>query len=367
MQAKNKRHSPKSSPALGGLKTKHHIVAGLEAELLRRVRTDESMSRVELARRLKLAPSTVSIYVDRLIDDGFLVEKEKVERAFGRPPKALGLHPDGGHFIGIDFEARNIMATAVDFSQKPIKRAKEKIQASDTVDVILGKIDKAICQVRASERALLAIGIGVPGSIDHEKGVALHYRHIAGWDNIPLAEQIGRRFSVPVFLENNIRSMALAELWFGEGRGVDNFICIGVRSGVGAGIIIGGHLYRGSQNLAGEIADWPCSAGRGRQSFTRLEDIVSMRAIENGSFENAARMLGLALAQLNYAFNPEKIILAGAITAFGQPFADQVKQGMSHFSDSLPAPNIVNSSLGDFNGALGAAALAVHHWKPVRK
>lgn len=370
LQAKNKKRSQSaavkiSTPSSSPLKIKHHLVAGLEAELLRRVRADETMSRVELARKLRLAPSTAGIYVDRLIADGFLVEKEKVTRDFGRPPKALGLNPDGGRFVGVDFEARNIMATAVDFSQKPIEQHHGFIQASDSVDAILKKIEKAIEEVTADDkRKVLGIGIGVPGSVDHERGIALHYRHIAGWDNIPLAERLSRRFRVPIFLENNIRSMALAELWFGQGRGVENFICVGVRSGVGAGIIIDGHLYRGANNIAGEIADWPCATDKG---FARLEDIVSLRTIKNGDLEDAARTFAEVLIQLNFAFDPARIILAGAITSLGDDFLRRLQQHIGEFSNSPDSLKIVHSTLGDFNGALGAAALAVHQWKPVRK
>ena len=370
-KTKGRKQVRDSSPRL---RIKHHVVAGLEAELLRRVRADQSMSRVELARKLNLAPSTVSIYVDRLIAEGFLVEKEKVLRDFGRPPKALGLNPEGGRFIGVDFEARNIMATAVDFSQTPLKQFRETIQAGDSVETILKKIEHAIHEVAAGdERKILGIGIGVPGSVDHARGIALHYRHIAGWDNIPLADRLHDRFHAPVFLENNIRSMALAELWFGEGRGAQNFICIGVRSGIGAGIIINGHLYRGTHNVAGEIADWPCivfdktKCAADLTPLARLEDIVSMRTIKNGDLENAARTFAIVLAQLNLAFNPSKIILAGAITRLGDDLLKLLKADLAEISSSLELPKVVNSTLGDFNGALGAAALAVHQWKPVRK
>src|SRR2546421_12996255 len=97
------------------LKIKQKAVANLEAELLRRVRANEGLSRVELARELHLAPSTVGAYVDRLISEGFLSERQKAERDFGRPPTLLGLNPGGGRFIGVDFEAQNIMANVVDF------------------------------------------------------------------------------------------------------------------------------------------------------------------------------------------------------------------------------------------------------------
>jgi N-acetylglucosamine repressor len=367
MSLQGKNRKSESLPVR--LKIKQDVIAGIEAELLRCVRSDQSMSRVELARRLTLAPSTVSIYVDRLIAQGFLLEKEKVERDYGRPPKALGLNPQGGRFIGIDFEARNLMATVIDFSQRPIKQYRDSILVSDSVEMILKKIEKAISQLLGeTKQKALAIGVGVPGSIDNEKGVALHYRHIKGWNNIPLAEQLCQRFGIPVFLENNIRSMALAELWFGQGRGENNFICVGVRSGIGAGIVLDGHLYRGVNNLAGEIADWPCpDSSSGKHSMLRLEDVVSLRAIKKGDTEAAAEVLATVLLQLNLAFNPAKIILAGAMTTFGGEFLKLIQDHLKTISGSSEAPQVVNSQLGDFNGALGAAALAVHNWKPACK
>ncbi len=378
----------------------------MEGDLLRRVRAQEGLSRIELARSLNLAPSTVGIYVDHLIEEGFLSEGKRVGREFGRPPTALGLNAQGGRFIGVDFEARNIMATSVDFSQKPLKQFHDTITESDSVDHILDKIEHAIREVKADDtRRVLAIGVGVPGVIDPETGVARQYKHIRGWHNIPLVSRLTERFGVPVFLENTIRSMALAELWFGQARGLKDFICLGMRSGIGAGIIVDGHVYHGSNNLGGEIGDWPCApvGARGEAvpgPMQTLEEIASLRGIQtllasNGNshpahaqlaadfslahllkaardgdqlilahLERMAVTLGLVVSQLNRAFNPGKIILAGVFPAFGTSFLEKVRQSFREFSRSDDLPRLVLTDLGEFNGALGAAALAVHEWKP---
>ena len=81
--------------------------------------------------------------------------------------------------------------------------------------------------------------------------------------------------------------------------------------------------------------------------------------------ETVASTLGLVASQMNRAFNPDKIILAGAFPAFGAAFFNSVKQGFQEFSRSEDLPPLVVSDLGEFNGALGAAALAVHEWKPI--
>ena len=380
-------------------KIKHETIAHLEGDLLRRVRAQAGLSRVELARDLNLAPSTVGIYVDHLIAEGFLTESKRVGSEFGRPPTALALNPQGGRFIGVDFEARNIMATSVDFSQKPLKQYHGTITAADSIEVILAKIEHSIDEVLTEDgRCVLAIGVGVPGVIDPVHGVARQYKHIRGWSHIPLARRLSQRFGVPVFLENNIRSMALAELWFGQGRGLEDFICLGMRSGIGAGIIVDGHVYHGSNNLAGEIGDWPCADGEAGEGVSTLEGIASLRGIqaalssggaaqmasEGEEFgveqlvraaqegdervrlllDRAAKKLGLVISQLNRAFNPGKIILAGSFPAFGGAFLDRLRECFQEASRSADLPPLAVSDLGEFNGAIGAAALAVHQWKP---
>ncbi|HEY5910643.1 MAG TPA: ROK family transcriptional regulator [Verrucomicrobiae bacterium] len=410
MLTENKLQSRGARPAKR-FKIKRDTIANQQADLLLRVRAKEGLSRVDLARILNLAPSTVGIYVDHLVEEGFLFEGKAAERDFGRPPTILALNPRGGRFIGVDFEARNIMATAVDFSQRPLRQFHDTIAAAEPVDKILGKIEHAIETVMAGDdRKVLAIGIGVPGLIDPAKGVALSYKHIKGWENVPLVSRLSERFGVPVFVENTIRTMALAELWFGQGRGLRNLICVGMRSGLGAGIIIDGQVYHGADNRAGEIGDWPCAlpgdGGVGRSAsgpaYLRLEEIASLQSLRDrlaatsgsrggapgarsaeapveallqaaragdavvlGFLDRVAGAFGLVLNQLHCSFNPEKIILAGALTDFQEVFFKRLEQSLRVFAPPSGPPLVVNSHLGAFNGALGAAALAVHEWKPV--
>src|SRR5690606_12478264 len=113
----------------------------------------------------------------------------------------------------------------------------------ESVDQILQKIEEAIqTAIRNSRLPLLGIGVGVPGVIDSQRGVASHYESVSGWENVPITERLTRKFKVPVHLENNIRSMAMAELWLGQGLGLRNFVCFGVRIGIGVGIFINGEL-----------------------------------------------------------------------------------------------------------------------------
>jgi predicted NBD/HSP70 family sugar kinase len=398
-------------------------IANLESEILKRVRARPGLSRVGLARKLQIAPSTVGSYVGRLIAEGFLVESvaqpESGEVEVGRPPTALRLNPDGGQFIGIDFEARNIMAMSVDFSDTPIKHVHEEIQESDTVPQILQKIERAVTAVLPGNQSrLLAIGIGVPGLVDPVKGIALEYKYIRNWRQVALTEPLAKKFGVPVYLENTIRCMALAEMWFGQGRGEDNFLCLGIRSGIGAGLVAGGNLIRGSVWRAGEVGRWrfPWPKSSLTRLFTQdsaqqgpeveLQDAASVRAVlaaleraRQGRektvlssqpeplvfgdvvraaqqrdaltvhvLELVGRMLGQAVSQLALALNPSRVILAGPLTLLGDTLLRPLRLRATELlqASSAEVPPIVHSTMGDYSGALGAAALAVHEWKPVR-
>jgi predicted NBD/HSP70 family sugar kinase len=387
-----------------GVKIKQQAIAGMERSLVQHVRVRDGVSRVELARQLQLAPSTVGLYVDRLIDEGYLLEGNKAPRTSGRPPTLLELNPKAGHFVGVDFDARQIAITLVDFSQRVVEERQATL-ASNAAQVT-AQIQELIASISAGRR-LLGIGLAVPGVINSRLGVALHYEHISGWRNVSLVQQLTPAFHVPIHLENNIRAMALAEQWFGEARCVEQFVCLGIRSGIGAGVVVNGRLHRGSNDLAGEIGGWPCEAPNGNtDQVLTLEQVASVRSILAHLTESmksaattslmlrrnvltldellrcaaesdpltletlhrAACAVGRVISQLSLLLNPEKVIIAGPLVELEQAFLEPMRETAKRLS--LPPharlPEIVASRFGAFGGALGAAALAVHHWKPVR-
>jgi N-acetylglucosamine repressor len=394
-------------------------LASIEAAILKNVRSEPGISRVGLSRKLQIAPSTVGNYTGRLIMEGFLVESEIASFEIGRPPTGLRLNPDGGQFIGVDFEARNIMATLVDFSARPLKNAHRSISESDSVKEIVEKIEQAITEVLPENRSrLLAIGVGVPGLVDPELGVALSYKYISSWRNVPLVEPLAEQFGVPVYLENTVRSMAMAELWFGQGLGMKDFLCLGIRSGIGVGIVAGGQIQHGANHRSGEIGRWLCpgsatpaaklfaGSGVSPMSEMELQEIASVRAILSALerarqakepsllsaigtpltiadvvnaarqrdrltlqvIEFAAEILGWAVGELTLVLNPSHVILAGPLTLLGEIMLQPLRQSAEKIlaGSGGDVPQIVNSTMGEYSGALGAAALAVHEWKPQR-
>jgi N-acetylglucosamine repressor len=394
---------------------KPHAVADLESAMVRVVRAQGPLSRIELARELQLVASTAGIYADRLIQDGYLVESKSVPRGLGRPPVLIELNPRGGRFIGVDFDARHVMAMAVDFAQGPLEQVRRTIPSLSTAERVLQTIEESIREVIGSRRSdVLGIGLGVPGPVDAERGIALDYKFIRDWHNVEVKSRIAATFQIPVFVENNLRSMALGELWCGEGRGLSDLVCLGIRSGIGSGIIVGGSLLRGSNNLAGEIGRWACpedimpvrsvDTDRAAQERPRtIEDVASVTAMLDeagerlargerstlgrpGDLPNVAELLDAAGAgdslgrsiveraafthgwivhQLALLLDPERVVIAGPL-AEGAVYLDALRRATTRLAGSTLSSRVVRSTLGDFAGARGAAALAFHHWRPRR-
>lgn len=376
------------------------LAVGLQrASVVQQLRRFGPQSRAELSRGLNLSASTTGAHVDSLIDGGFLRERAPETVGLGRPAVALELSPRAGQFIGVDIEARQIEALSVDFSQQPLKTHRQRVDRSAPARKYVQEIEVAIAAV-ADCRPILGIGLAVPGIVAPDRGVAVHHSLIRDWNDLPLGKHISEKFKARVWLENNVRAMAVAERWSGQGRDCDHFVCLGVRSGIAAGVIMDGELYRGPGNLAGEIGHWRISPSQSRT----LADVASIKAVlkrltqmaETSSTKStqrqcrivsvdevlrrakavdpptlkvlnkAATSLGFAASQLNLLLNPERIIVAGPLAALGEILLSPIRECVQRGAPPLLAsvPDIVASNLGDQIGAIGASCVAVRHWQP---
>jgi predicted NBD/HSP70 family sugar kinase len=229
--------------------------------------------------------------------------------------------------------------------------------------------------------------------------MAVHYEYIAGWNDVQIGERMSAKYGVPVRVENNIRSLAMAERWFGLGRGIENFLCVGIRSGIGVGIVVDGNLVRGATNSAGEAGQWPtnshppagadpvrdtleshvalsgllqrfaAAAGKAEPTFADFADGVRRRdAVALKLLGDATDRLGMFLAQVHLLLNPERIILAGRLPELGDVVLEPLRRTVTAAVPAFVArkPELLVTELGEYGGAIGAAALAVHEWQPAR-
>lgn len=380
-----------------GLKVQDNAEFG--AEIIRQVRDHEALSRVELARVLGVAASTIGRHVDSLISAGYFTETLEPTREAGRPPTKLRPDPKRGCFLGVDFNAGGMFATMVDFAQKTINQRRMKLDGDKGAEVMMTQMLGALREMRdETALPLLAVGLAVPGRVDTRRGVGLKYVHVPDWEDIPVTETTTRVLGAPAFIENNIRTMALAERWFGEGRGCTELICLGVRYGVAAGVIRDGQLATGHLELGGEIRGWNCPVfnaidekwewrpGQVLEKYASIGGVLKRDAELRGkeldlegwisavqkedkhaliALREVSAIHGWVVSQMVQLIDPELVVLAGPLTTLGDTYLSAVSNFALQFeSDYHPSVAIRTSELGEFAGAVGAAALALERWRP---
>jgi glucokinase-like ROK family protein len=331
------------------------------AVLLDALRRFAPLSRAELAARTGLNRSTVSIIVTSLIEEGLIQETDLQSSKVGRPGMLLELNPKGGFAIGIELGVDFISIILTDF----IARVQWREQVcSDPNEDQITILD---CAATLTQHALdyglsqglrpLGIGMGVPGLVDLRQGKLIFAPNLH-WNNVPLRLIWSQRFNLPIFVENEANAAALGEYYFGAAQGVDSFIYLSAGIGLGAGIVLDGKLFRGSNGYASEVGHMTvdpngelCACGKRGCWETQVGPRAVLRRVrktlESGvpsalcdlvegdleriSFESVVQAagqgdsvalralhevgerLGIGVANLVNVFNPELIVLGGAL------------------------------------------------------
>jgi N-acetylglucosamine repressor len=380
-----------------GLKVQDNSEFG--AEIIRKVREKGGLSRVELARELGVAASTIGRHVDALVAGQYFTETVEPTREAGRPPTRLRPNAGRGCFIGLDFYASSLYATAVDFAQHNIVQKSYALNGKAGVEFVLEELAGALKDMSvAAGMPVLAVGVATPGRVDTARGVALNYPQVPGFVDVPLAEKMEEVMGARTFLENNIRSMALAERWFGVARGCQELTCLGVRVGITAGIVRQGQLSSGHRGLGGEVRgmncpvydaqknEWTWGVDNAVESTASVPAVLaryqqlSGEEVDQDAFitavgnrvpaalialKEAAAVHGWLITQMSQVTDPEMVVLSGPLTKAGDIYLDVVKEMSALFaSNYYPQVPIHLSELGEFAGAVGAAGLALERWRP---
>ena len=270
-------------------------------------------------------------------------------------------------------------------------------------DRILSAVDRAIAQAKLKTSELIGIGVAAAGILDTNRGIVTSSPNLPHWHNVQLRDILADKLGVVTYLINDASAAALGEHRFGAGMGFDNIVYLTVSTGIGGGIIIGGELYSGTDGCAGEVghmtieADGPqCHCG----NFGCLEALASgwavakaaITCIDNGKkssiielvdgrLENitaetvamaarrgdrlaadivseAAKYLGIGLANLVNIFNPELIVIGGGLSKMGDMLLKPARKVLKERAFRLPADTVrvVRARLGGNAGIVGAAA-----------
>lgn len=363
------------------------------ANAILHVRSQRATSRRTLANEMRLSPTTAGFYVDRLIGAGYLREDGLEHGPTGRPKRTLGAVAGAGWFAGLEFTAERVQAVRVDFCGKMTASELRPLPENADTAEVMAEVKKLVAAMtRGAGGPLLGIGVGAPGVVDPQRGVGVECAFFQNWKNVPVAGQLGKRFGVPVTVENNLRAIALAERWFGSVQHQENYVVLGPRSGFGIAIMQRGQLHCGSHHAAGEIGwwPWPCG-GKAEALHHSLSSVAAWRRLSGASARSRlpanlhGALLKLAdtdsaereslvndyarvIGCLHLLLDSDAYYLHGPLTALGARFCNDIAAAIVTLVPVLESrpPNLLPSNLGDDAGAMGAACLAMERWQPDR-
>jgi N-acetylglucosamine repressor len=373
------------------------------------------ISRKDIAQLSGLSPASVTGITGELIERGLVREVGEVEvdgRA-GRRAVLLRLNPEAGFVVGVKLAVRAISCVLTDLDanvlyamETPLegdgqaRQAGELLPPDEMIQATIEAVESLLAVAQVDRTRLLGIGVGVNGIVDSEAGISRTAPHF-GWRDVPLAAPLAAHFGIPVLLENDARTLTIAEQWFGAGRGVDHFVTVVVGYGIGAGVVTNGQIYRGALSGAGEFGHIvlqvdgpPCSCGKqgclealagepailrqvgqalaaGVPSALAGADSLSLevvaRAADAGDvlarrvLSNAGRWLGVGMASLISILNPQLLIINGEAVCAGRWYFEPMEVALrAHAFDGLAdSLRILTEPGGNEMWARGAACVVL--------
>ncbi|CAN7533458.1 ROK family transcriptional regulator [Rhizobium sp. LjRoot98] len=346
-------------------------------------------SRAALARSSKLSPTTLTHVTAQLLRDGVVAECDTAETTgVGRPGQAIQLIPDAFHVAGLHLGAGLVQIVITDLKARAKATASFDFSLRETEpgDVVSRAAEMLSGLMReAGDPSLLGVGVAVPGPVNADQRSILASIN-TGWRNLPLANMFEAKTGLPVVLEHNVSSMALAEVRYGIGRDVPAVLYVYLRTGLGAGLVVDGMPFRPGGHGAVELGhiqisrDGPlCSCGNHGCLESYVNESVLMRAVglEGQAPGNLMQCLEATDAwaptldrltdSLAIAINlltPDLIILGGHLGEAPDSLFDHLLKNlpprvMPHMRDVL---RIERSGFGPPAGAIGGAVVALDHF-----
>lgn len=372
------------------------------SDVLQLIWREQHISRAEIARQRELSRSTVSLIVDELLKLGLVQEVGVGESRGGRRPIVLRFNDDAAVILGVDLGATHVAVTLTNLRGTVLSWETRKHPVREDPPGALALVntlaERCLETWGGSQRLLMGVGMAVPSPVDPERPDFLHEVLVPGWKGVNVSQGLHQRFRVPVIVDNDANLGALAERWWGAGRGVNDFAYIKLATGIGCGFMIDGKVYRGASGIAGEIGHVsidpkgePCECGlrgclvtlvgakallararvllrerpesvlAGREfGITLLEDAaLAGDALALQVVREAAEHLGIAVAGLLNLLNPSVLIMGGGLTRLGHLLLEPLRSVVRSrtLASSLEVSRIVTSQLGAQATAVGAATL----------
>ncbi len=367
--------------------------------ILEIIRRESPIARSAIAERLGVSLPTVMRIVDELIEDGFVRPLGDTEWSGGRRRSLLEFNADGHVVLGVDMGGTKIYGALSNLGGCVLDEltiGRHGTQGEDSFTALATLIDTLLASPKLEGRRVRGIGVGAPGITLHNEGI-VKWAFTLHWQDFPLKARLSERYQLPITVDNDVNLAALGELWFGAGQNCQNMIVIAIGTGIGAGIIIDGALYRGSNEASGEIgnmlpgvrflgqnyldfgaletvasgtgiASRARAALKGRRSPQDLESLLAedvFDAARQGQkwawnlINDTVDYLAVSIANLAVSFDPELIVLGGGVSRSADLLVGPILQRLQGAIPSIP--RLVVSSLGLRAGVMGAITNVLHN------
>jgi glucokinase-like ROK family protein len=377
------------------------------------VRKYGECTKAELVAYTDYSRTKITSCIDSLLSKKIIVANKTTEYSGGRRAKTFRLNEKLALVAGFDIGATSIDVALADFSGRLLARHAEPASVKDGPIKVLGRacslLEKMLKDSGSAPEKVSGIGIGVPGPVDFSAGMLVSPPIMPGWDGYPIIQTVQQWFPCAnVVVDNDVNVMALGELNLGAAQGVENLIFVKIGTGIGAGIICEGNIYRGSNGCAGDIghicvnksgplchcgnkgcletvaggaaiAERSLLAAQAGKSailmqhyekngqILRTEDVGEAAregdALATEIIRESGQLVGDVLASLVNFYNPDMIVIGGGVSNLGNLLLSSVRQAV--FNRSLPLATrnlqIVFSEIGAEAGIFGAVSLALNY------
>ena len=365
------------------------------------LRSRQVVSRIGLARETNLSKATISQIVDEFIRAGFVETLGPGQSDKGRRPTMLRFDARARLVVGVELGDSSCTAVLTDLSGAKLSATTALVYArapDDAVKVAISLVRELTAEVPLER--ILGIGVGTPGLVDSQSGI-IRMAPDLGWQQVSVGPRFSERFPLPVAVVNRAKAAALGEAWSGAGRQSSDLVYVSVSTGISAGIVIGGQLYRGVSMSEGElghvtvIPDGPlCQCGnrgclqalaagpailarirerlRAEPSsigasvdrpldllgFEGLADLATADSTVSSVIDEAACYLGIAAANLVNVLNPGMLVFGGTVVRALPMLVPRIEREIRRRALSVPAAavEVVTSQLGRDSVPIGAAA-----------
>ena len=363
---------------------------------------EREISRAELARRTSLSRSTVSAIVSDLLGTGLVEETRTGVSSGGRRPIMLEFQDQASFIVGIELGATHVSCVLTDLRCTLKASWSAPAPVRDAPELALAKMTMGARSVMEAggvqPSQVIAIGVAVPSPVDEARPGELLPLVVPTWQGYNIATHLEEAFSRPVFVDNDANLGALAELWWGAGSSIDDLAYIKVATGVGAGLIINGRIFRGSGGIAGEIGHTSIdpngpqcvcglrgclttfigtpalleraktelrAAGSDRRPPASIDELVNAALdgdpMSVALIQYAGERLGIGIANMLNLLNPKTVVLGGGITRASELLLEAVRRTIRGLSlpASISHADIRTTGLSEWGIAVGAATLVL--------